>query len=294
MPKLMCELFRKTPPSEPKDSDEFLMPCNIGMEIELENYHNDGDTMLKHWNITHDGSLRNSGIEFVFAGAQSGDDIVAALQELENHLESYEVTASHRTSVHVHVDFSRDTLSTVENFYLLCMLFEPTLYSIGNKQRYHNIYCPGLTHATSQIVDASLLLCCEHSLTRAGNISKYSGINLSSLSRFNTVELRNHEGTPAVTNLLPYLKALIALKYLAINLPTELIHQGTQQEIMDYCPDVHHLLDSEALIDFAANARRNRDYFLVCQELALRQPLDRPRPRRMDLAEMINSLDLQP
>lgn len=295
MPRLMHQIFDRTPPQQAHDCDSFLMPCNIGIEIELENYeYEEGDWDFDHWNRVYDGSLRNCGIEFVFNGPKSGTEIIDALVELENHLENHQVQSSHRTSVHVHVDFSCDTRDTVENFYLLCMLFEPTLYSIGNKQRYNNIYCPGLTHATTQIVDASLLLLCERSLSRASNVSKYSGINLNSLHRFNTVELRNHEGTTTVSNLIPYLKALIALKYLALHLPTQLIHQGTQQEIMDYLPDVFPLLETEALVEFGENARRNRDYYLVCQEVAIREPITAPRPSRPDqsLTRMVNNLNL--
>jgi hypothetical protein len=264
------ELFGLSQISAPKEDNVFAMPCNIGVEVELEGYDADfNEANLHYWDVTGDGSLRNNGVEFVFKHPTSGQDIISAIDELQAHLLVVGCQTSHRCSVHVHVDMSEETREVVEKFYLLCMLLEPSLYAMGNKARYDNIYCPGLTHATQQITDAAtLFLSDDFVLQRVGEWCKYSGINLACLNRFGTVEVRNHAGTTDISQVLPTIAALIAIKKLATEYTKEYIQkiQSIEELLagLEGSPVYTSLLTPELMLYFN-NTKLNLQYYNLTQ-----------------------------
>ena len=125
----------------------YVVPVKMGIEVEIEDFGGVvSDEVNSRWNVIPDNSLRNSGLEFVLKKPLYGDVLESAIKALDETLSSSSFSLSHRCSVHVHIDFRSTEIECVETFFMLYMLLEPALYTISSKDRYNNIYCPGLRY----------------------------------------------------------------------------------------------------------------------------------------------------
>lgn len=248
------------PTTRSNPSDLFAMQEHLGIEIEVENYPIDGNQDFnEYWNVIHDASLRNDGAEFVLARPLSGESLVAAIRSLEEELQG--VTLSHRCSVHCHINFSTNTLADIEKFFYLYAMFEPSLYTVSNKERYFNIYCPGLSHATAQLQEAAMLFRNEHMFTRQiNNWNKYTGINLLPLRSLGTIEIRTKAGTRDTDDLLLWVRILLSLKAAAMRMSLDEIKQLTtphQAVTTVFDEDLRDVILCNNLFTYWDNARRN-------------------------------------
>lgn len=171
-----CEQSCPNPP--PFHFSEYTNP--IGIEVEAE--HWDGKAVqMGCWQIVQDGSLKDHGIEFVSV-ILSGPIIDYALDELAKYQKSHQLSWSHRTSIHVHVNI--DTLPLVKLDYLIAYygLFEFLFFSKVDEMRKGNSFCFPLTQSEATAVQLS-------------HWPKYCALNLgTSLQSFNTVEFRHMHG----------------------------------------------------------------------------------------------------
>ena len=244
----------------------FAIPCFMGIEVELEGMTSLPES-VKLWSIKSDGSLRNNGVEFVSVKPLAGKELVQAIDEFREIISVFPSSSSHRCSVHCHIDFSKNTVEETRKFYKLYTLLEPSLYTVSSKTRYHNIYCPGLTHATEQIRLAALALYSDESFAvEAKRCNKYSGINLASLNTFGTIEIRTHSGTRDANEILEWCRILNCVKAAALSLPEEVIDdlrspEGVLQAVYSSYPDLLTTMGSENLYRYWKSAQLNLDYF---------------------------------
>lgn len=189
--KYRCSIGDINPPDYPA----------IGIEIEVEKAGVVRED-LKYWNIITDGSLRDSGREFVLRKP------VALKDRLLPILEYNRVTAgrdnqwvhNYRTSVHVHINVAPLTLEEFNRLIKLYMLVEGTMYRAGGVWRRDSPYCipandsPRMFNMLcNAITDVdSYIKACK---TFRNPSFKYCGLGLFRLGDLCTVEFRMHEGT---------------------------------------------------------------------------------------------------
>lgn len=193
--------------------------CYMGIELEAEGYTGDyGGHILAFWNIIEDHSLRDGGVEFVNKAPVRGADLRASIDELADFLRGHCVHLSHRCSMHVHIDVRDKDIEFIEKLYRIYTLFEPALYYAGVKDRYENIYCPGLTHATEQVKTAGQAFSVK-SLTRLVDYGcKYTGFNFLPMREFGSVEIRTHAGTLDMREMHAWIDTLQAIiKFASVN-----------------------------------------------------------------------------
>lgn len=189
----------------------------VGIEIELENIR--GHFQNRYWEQKEDGSLRNSGQEFVCRGAWGGRDLYNAVIAMDTYLNEQEPDASWRCSTHVHLDVRDLNVKQLKNLILLYTIFEKLLFQMSGMSRYKNNFCPAFGYAQSQITTVARFWGIEGDrfFNRiAGQWVKYSSMNLVPLQRFGSVEFRIAEATYKKGNLLRLCNRYLALKEKAV------------------------------------------------------------------------------
>lgn len=205
---------------------------DFGIEIECE-----GEGLkfvdTASWDTKADGSLRgeypDECAEYVSKkvfSKQNGCDEVFSVVDAKKHpkisylldraLGGSVITPSARTSVHVHVNILHLTRAAFCNYVFILMLLEKSLIKISGKGRQGNRFClslretPGTAEAYSEVFsnkDTFPKLELDH--------YKYAAINLSSVQRYGTIEIRCLEGTRDVKRITEWVGILVALRELA-------------------------------------------------------------------------------
>jgi len=178
-----------------------------GLECEIENidFWDDKVAQSGVWDITEDGSLRDSGREFISTPLPK-DRLLETFDALHNLItyKSQDKTKrfSPRTSIHVHInclDLETDSTKSIALWYAL---FEPIFFLMVDPSRRNNIHCVGLDQT-----------CLSESYNRPLNTmvqrwSKYTALNLIPLASIGTMEFRHMQGTDNVETLREWLNAL--------------------------------------------------------------------------------------
>lgn len=174
----------------------------IGIEVEVENITFDTRNILNTWQVTEDGSLRNSGVEFITRPIPAFV-APAALQYLLKTFLNNDCSFSQRTSVHVHLNAQDMDMTQVSYITALYMVFEPFLYNFVGRGRRRNIYCVPL--ADTRLPRHQY----ENGLR---GWSKYTGLNLLPLGDHGTLEFRHMHGTTDVHKLCTWIDIITRLK----------------------------------------------------------------------------------
>lgn len=187
----------------------------FGVEVEIENAG--GVSSGSYWDKKGDGSLRNNGAELVFRMPLAGVDVRHALAEFDE-LVTEHTTVGMRTSVHVHIDVRDMPFHKLANFIVLYAALESVFYAVSDsKQRYSNIYCPGIT-ANNQAEAYRLLLKSikDDSLTAIftslESWEKYSGLNFKTVATLGSAEFRMHRGSTNSAELSEFVTYIKRLK----------------------------------------------------------------------------------
>lgn len=253
-----------------KHTEGFASPCYMGLEVEIEGY-DILQSYLGDWNIVRDGSLREEGAEFVLSSPLCGERLLTAISVLSEHLGERGYNTSHRCSVHCHIDFTKNTLEDVRKFFFLYALLEPSLYTVSDKERYSNIYCPGLSHATMQVVNAAGLLRNNAMLSQVGRYwNKYTGINLASLSRFGTIEIRTHSGTGEGDDLVRWVRILNFIKHAAVVMKEgDILAIRSPEELVAniFPPSLADIMLTDNLHTYWNSAKTNVAHFLALEQV---------------------------
>lgn len=212
-----------------KFSSSYKIPQNdfVGIEVEVEYIHRREGIItlpsgLKIWNLTEDGSLRNSGKEFV-SSPLKGDNIPFALSLLNKTLNSEKTCIGHefsdRTSVHVHMDVREFTLEQLANFIMSYIIVEPLMYNFCGGNRHQSIFCVPLNISSMTHYLNIFFSQLEKNRTGCCDIfspwPKYTGLNLRPVHNYGTVEFRHMVGTCDVDILMQWVSLILKLKVFA-------------------------------------------------------------------------------
>lgn len=270
----VAEIYGFNVPSEvKKEHSNYACNVRMGLELELEGFRGaDNSSILnKHWNIIGDSSLRNSGVEFVLKSPKQGYPLEQAIDNMSQYLDLHSFDVSHRCSVHCHIDFRDADITDIERFFLLYMLLEPALYTVSSKDRYSNIYCPGLTHTTYALQQAAIAIASGDINRLVHHWNKYSGINFCSLSRFGSIEIRTHEGTTSGEDVRNWARILNAVYHASRVLSKEDINAlATPEELVQSVfadRELQELMLCENLFTYWESSCLNRSYFNLIPQL---------------------------
>jgi hypothetical protein len=202
-----------------KDHPSLLTKSFIGIEVEVEGYNRQ---QLAHWNAIDDGSLRNSGVEFVLSKPLAGSDLVDAIEEIDNMFSRKAPSKSFRTSTHIHVDVTDMYYDEYIRFVLALYSFEPLFFAVNSVDRTSSNFClplkksQGLIKGLSHAIEPNRGLEPLHSIDRLSSCwPKYSSINLASTQFLGTIELRCYECMTDKESLLNAINRLLVIKDLS-------------------------------------------------------------------------------
>ena len=178
-----------------------------GLECEIEDLtsiHEDiADGSI--WEITSDGSLRNSGKEFISRPLDK-QSLLSAFDNLHNSLQYKSsdcgVRFSQRTSTHIHVNCLDLEEEQVKAIVLWYALFEPIFFLMASPIRRNNIHCVGLDQT---VLSESYKRPLAYQKQRW---SKYTALNILPLSKYGTIEFRHLEGTDDLDKITQWLNTL--------------------------------------------------------------------------------------
>jgi hypothetical protein len=226
----------------------------FGIEIELEGLPKDiaipkqqynnpepvvgvgivGDYVIEpHATAHEDGSLRNRGIEFVTRVLSSEKEVNEALDTLQYVAKKLKLKTSNRAGIHVHENVQHLTFHEVWDYLCLYILFEPALFDFIGEGRERSVYSrPLIKHIPRDIfrnmavyMKADMFPVTEH---------KYYALNVSSLSRFGTVEYRHMKSTLDFDRLREWLSIIRFLKTQTAK--TSGIQTLSADDVISMCP----------------------------------------------------------
>lgn len=187
------------------------MEFMAGIECEIESVdHMDNENVLNFFNATNDGSLRNSGIEYISVPLKR-DKLVTEFKNLHANIYYYDkdVAFSPRTSTHVHINVRRFEPQQVKQLLLFYALFEECFFNMVDPVRRNNIHCVALTETglpnryRSDVIQL------------AKNWHKYTAFNLLPLFKQGSIEFRHLQGTDDAELLNRWLSTIENLWQLA-------------------------------------------------------------------------------
>lgn len=164
----------------------------FGIEMECEGVRSTsyGPMSRLHeagWEGVGDGSLRNSGVEFVSPPVtyQAACDMLQVLYQVKDE---YHYRSSVRTSMHVHVNMRAETFDTLNNVLAAYCIVEPLLFLLCGPAREENIYCVPFYRANAPLRQLGRLKAGRRGWSE---VCKYSALNIASLNKFGTLEFRH-------------------------------------------------------------------------------------------------------
>jgi len=215
------------PPEEVKATAKWAAKTRaVGLEIEIEGW--DGETTPgEHWNLTHDGSLRNQGVEFLTNGPKGGIYLTRAVKEWSTWIKKHENknTVSYRTSMHVHVDVRDLTYEQLFKVLVLYPMIEPVLFELAGEDRWESIFAvpwvddPGLGKGLIELLRDCNQLGRDAVRRRAFRygINKYTAFNPLRLLDLGTLEFRHLLTTTDITEYKRWINCCLRVIEWAVN-----------------------------------------------------------------------------
>lgn len=190
---------------------------SFGVEVELEKCNQEKNESTYLWNVEGDGSLKESGLEFISRPVR-GSQFGKAFKELEVILTKHPKSVfSHRCSIHVHIGVSDLKLEQLIVMISAYIAAEKLLFNFSSEsKRYNNSYCFPIvgSGAACHILDKKTI-CSNDSLKKF----KYCALNVYHLKDYGTLEFRHHPGTKDIDALRSWMNVIGRLYTYACNIP---------------------------------------------------------------------------
>lgn len=174
-------------------------PGMFGIELEAEG--NLDQIATKFWKTEVDGSLRNGGLEFILKKPVDLTELGAALDEFVDNTKGFTFAKSIRTSCHVHVNMQPFKFREIYAVIGAYWLFEDILVELCGPERVGNLFCLRASDAQASVqwITESIRRTLsswndQFLLNFHPDTSKYAALNLSSVSRFGSLEFRSMRG----------------------------------------------------------------------------------------------------
>ena len=221
------DLFTMRSPGRPvpEEAADHRWSDYLGLELELEGIHD--PPRVQWWLLHEDGSLRN-GWEYVTEAPLYGEDVELALDSFYDRVDSWD--ANPRTSTHIHVDFSRETVGTLRSMVVIVYALEAGLYDvIGVDRKWAGYAAPLREMSVNRLrnllsPDSSALSFVEAVGSGRGN-ERYYGLNISSLRRHGSLEFRYFPGGPDREELESWMDLVLAIKRMAMEISLDRLEQ---------------------------------------------------------------------
>lgn len=196
----------------------------LGIEVEVERVEDWEDFEHKvspWWKCVEDGSLRNSGREFVSIPLR-GENVYNALYILKRVLEDHSnYSFSERTSVHVHLNVRKFTVEQLMNFLITYLIVEQTLFSKVKSSgfiRDKNIFCVPVTESKYYLhMDEAFNSYYQgkylETVDSLVNLwKKYTALNLLPIREQGTVEFRHLGGTLDISLIMNWINLILSIR----------------------------------------------------------------------------------
>ncbi len=194
---------------------------DIGIEVEVEGNrfpkheyegHSavDPEKIPKVWVYHKDGSLRGAdNAEYVLKKPIKFADVPKTVGDLWQMFSDYGTVLddSNRTSVHVHLNVQKWFLPRLCTFLGMYFSVEEILTQWAGEHRVGNLFCLRAKDAPGIITDIKEFL--KQGGTRSfGSGMHYAGLNVSSLGRFGSVEIRALRGATEAQTIIDWVNVL--------------------------------------------------------------------------------------
>lgn len=202
-----------------------------GIEIELEEIRLSDEPTFQYWEAKQDGSLRNSGMEFVCSSPWGGRDLYAASLEIDSFLFRHTPDASWRCSTHVHIDVRDMSVAQVKRMILAYIVYERVLFRCSGWHRYKNNFCVALGFAQEQLSTLANnwhLDDADFTNRVIREWDKYTSLNLLPMSSFGSIEFRISEAKWRKGSIIRLTNRFLSLKELAVNF------EGSDSDFIEY------------------------------------------------------------
>lgn len=200
----VAEFSRSGVNENPPGAARSQFPYRLGVELELENVQEVKN--ISGWDLHHDDSLRN-GVEYVFSRGKAGSHALSAVDNFYSAGLVWNNTP--RASTHIHVNVSDTTLGVVRNMFLISYFLEDALFQSLSADRKYCGYCMPLSEMPPDRVRILLNESGFRTFLERGigghNVNKYYGLNVNSIRKHGTVELRYFPGGPDKEELLAWM-----------------------------------------------------------------------------------------
>lgn len=190
----------------------------IGIEIEMEGMGIPNAPI--GWVGTPDGSLRGESLEYVLSSPVNRLMVKDMLEILASQFSVHRtrLNPSDRCGVHVHVNCQQLTTEQVINFALLYLLVEDLLVNWCGPTREGNLFC--LRGKDAEALIAQLAVCKHNGSLRSilKDTYRYASMNLSSISKYGSVEFRALRTTTDFNKRIPvWVDALTSIKDMSLS-----------------------------------------------------------------------------
>lgn len=204
--------------------------ASLGIELEVEgrNLPSEGDLARvtfggANWTTHRDGSLRGENYEYVLSKPLNIDDLTKMVEGLYNifYRKNTTLTLSNRCSTHVHYNVGGCKINDITNMLVLWFTFEKALIRFCGEERTTNHFC--LSYEDSPEV----LMGWERAI-KTGDFNfpedryKYAAINLNTLSKFGSLEVRTMRACTEPKDIIDWAKFINAL----FNRAKAFVHPG--------------------------------------------------------------------
>jgi len=203
-------------------NNSLLLPdvC-IGVEVEVEDSNiSDISGYQCNSNIkcVPDNSLRESGAEFIFVNPVFGEDLLDSLEALKTSIPE-DSTHGFRTSTHIHLDVRDLEVEEVIKMVVIYSLIEPLFYTFNNEDRWDNpfsyplttsLYNPEYMRNIKELMSSPRL----NTPLAVSASERYFALNLSSISKFGSLEFRMFNSTRDPEEILKFIKVVMLTRLL--------------------------------------------------------------------------------
>jgi hypothetical protein len=230
--------------------EEIPAGANFGFEVELENLHSSVRSwpQVDGWELKGDGSLRD-GIEYVFNGPQSGATALASINGFHEAMTQARPDPTFRCSTHLHMDVRDLEMTDVSKYVLAYLILEDVFFDHCAPERRQSNFCvPFMNNDYLSNRFGRWFLSGDDdriSFNNTINWSKYSALNLQTISRFGTVEFRGSQAIVNREDMIALMGRMASIKNFVRQADRELTYQGFVTLVGD--TDLHQIIPAQYL-----------------------------------------------
>lgn len=213
-----------------------LTKGEVGIEIEEE-----GEELpreVPYWTVTGDGSLNESGREYVLTKPAARKDVHDRLSLLKKaHVDSGSfVEESIRTGVHVHINVQGLNIIQLHNFIVTYLILEEMLVAFCGPNREGNLFCLRARDAKALVWMVRNSVKDQQFRGYADEDFRYASINLSSLFKYGSLEFRAMRGTKDFDLIEFWVELLLKIKDYAVNIrdPRDIVESFSEGEFHNF------------------------------------------------------------